>query len=863
MKKLLLLFLGMPLLISAQVFDDFSDGNFIENPSWKGTQEKFKVNTNKQLQLDDAMESVAFLTTANSFLGETEWQLWIKLGFSPSSNNNARIYLVSNQEDISESLNGYFIQLGESGSNDAIELFRQKGETATSVCRGSDGLLASAFEIRLKITRDLTGLWKVYVDPLGGENFQLQCKGTDNEISETTFFGLFCKYTVSNSTKFYFDDIYAGPLIVDTLPPELTSLKVESDTSLQLVFSEVVDSLSAVNRMNYSVRNGIGNPRKAFVNPGSFDKVNLLFDQQFENGNFYTLSVSGVEDLAGNVMEDTELEFSFYQPNAFDVVFNEIMADPSPQVGLPNQEYLELFNRTDHSIELNNWTLTIGSSEKKFESVTIESNDFLILGHLDAETELSVYGPFYGFSSFSLTNSGQTLVLDSPDGDTISQLRYSENWYNDLDKKDGGWSLEQINPENICSAADNWKASENNFGGTPGERNSVFQDVLIAPKVERFEMVSANKLKVFFTQRMNPDLLSNTYNYSVDQNVGNPSQVLLNLEEPEKAELYFDESFLTGKVYLLTLSKSLENCIGLSLEKDTVISFGIGEMALENDVVINEILFNPWTKGVDYVEIYNRSTKVIDLSSLSLGTGKISPPNPIDTSFYKIVEEQFLMVPQSYLVLSSSTQAVKNQYYTTNPQGFIQMERFPAYNNDEGICLLVNTRGELVDVFDYSEEMHYPLLNFHDGVSLERISPEMSTQDADNWHSAAESVGFGTPAYKNSQFLSPKNGVDEIIIEPEIFSPDNDGYNDNLSIVCNFVLPGYTITVNIYDANGRMVRKLANNQYVGTEGVLIWNGIQDDNTKAPIGIYVLFIQVFDLDGNVKQFKKTAVLASKL
>ena len=119
------------------VFDDFEDGNFTENPSWKGTQNKFKVNSDKQLQLDDSMEAEAYLSTSNAISGDTEWRIWVKLGFSPSANNNARIYLVSNQENLSGTLNGYFLQLGESGSNDAIELFKQEGESESSVCSDS------------------------------------------------------------------------------------------------------------------------------------------------------------------------------------------------------------------------------------------------------------------------------------------------------------------------------------------------------------------------------------------------------------------------------------------------------------------------------------------------------------------------------------------------------------------------------------------------------------------------------------------------------------------------------------------------------------------------------------------------------
>jgi gliding motility-associated-like protein len=160
--------------------------------------------------------------------------------------------------------------------------------------------------------------------------------------------------------------------------------------------------------------------------------------------------------------------------------------------------------------------------------------------------------------------------------------------------------------------------------------------------------------------------------------------------------------------------------------------------------------------------------------------------------------------------------------------------------------------------------MHYPLLNYVDGVSLERINFESSTNDRNNWHSAAESVGFGTPGVRNSQFTeSSPDAEDQIAVEPEIFSPDNDGYNDIVSIKYIFEQPGYNMTVDIYDAHGRLVRKLVNNEYLGTSGAVNWDGIQDDNTKAPVGIYVFYIQIFDLNGNVKHYKKTSVLAAKL
>lgn len=863
MRHFFVLFLFIPLFLTAQVYDDFEDGDFINNPAWTGSENTFIVNNNKQLQLNDSEESFSYLATTNLMASETEWRFWVKLSFSPSGNNNARFYLISDQEDLSQDVNGYFLQLGEAGGDDAIELFRQDGSALVSVCRGTDGLISSSFEMSIKVTRDAVGNWRVFADPTGGDSFQLECEGTDQSYTSTNFIGFYCKYTVSNSTKIYFDDVYTGEIIVDNDPPELNSVNPETNNSLLLIFSESLDVESVENVSNYLVDNDIGVPVSAELTEGSTSEVKLNFSEIFVNGLSYSLSVSGINDLVGNMMVPQEVSFSYVIATASDIVINEIMADPSPQVGLPNFEYIELLNQTDANINLNEWTLTIGTTEKVFENISIKANNYLIVSDDEAEQELSIYGAFYGFSSLSLTNSGQIIELKNDDGVLISSVAYSDNWYKDPEKEDGGWSMEQINPANICSGGDNWKASYDPRGGTPGNQNSVFDNIILLPRVERFEVFANNILHLYFNQEMDLASLENSSNYIVNKGIGNPSIVYIYEEEPNFTELYFAEAFQNGEIYELTINQYIQNCLGLKMANDTVIQFGLAEPPDSLDIVINEVLFNPWTNGVDYVEIYNRSTKIIDLSVLKLGTVKYSPPNPPDTSFYTISYQQKIIVPQAYALLTLSAETVKKQYYSSNPDAFVEMDPFPSYNNDEGTVILARYTGEILDLLNYSEDMQYPLLNYVDGVALERTNFNSPTSDRNNWHSAAESIGFGTPAYKNSQFVSSELLNEPIVLEPEIFSPDNDGYNDVISIKYTFDQPGYNMTVQVFNANGQLIRKLTNNEYLGTVGTVNWDGIQDDNTKSPIGIYVFYIQVFDLTGNVKHYKKTAVLASKL
>jgi flagellar hook assembly protein FlgD len=147
---------------------------------------------------------------------------------------------------------------------------------------------------------------------------------------------------------------------------------------------------------------------------------------------------------------------------------------------------------------------------------------------------------------------------------------------------------------------------------------------------------------------------------------------------------------------------------------------------------------------------------------------------------------------------------------------------------------------------------------------LERIDFNGPTQDLTNWHSAAQDAGFATPAYKNSQYHDATTAADNAIeITPEIFSPDEDGYNDIVNINYHFDTPGFVATITIYDSKGRLVKSLIQNELLGTKGTFTWDGINSDREKSRLGIYIIFAEVFDLTGKVQDYKKTCVLGGKL
>ncbi|MDZ7742825.1 MAG: lamin tail domain-containing protein [Bacteroidota bacterium] len=848
--------------IRAQFSDDFSDGDFTQNPSWTGTSADFKVNDDEQLQLDTEGAGESWLSTSSSMMAGMEWRFWAKLSFSPSSNNNARVYLASDQQNLKNPLNGYFVELGESGSDDAIELFKRKGEDTLSVCRGPGGMIASSFEVRIRVIHEQDGSWKIFADPSGQHNFMLLAEGFDDEFDTAGYTGVFCKYTSSNSSKFYFDDFYAGPVQIDSIAPEIEGIRLISGREIAISFSEGVSKSSAENPGNYHLQASGTSPQSATQDEDDPARVNILFEAAFESETTYQLLVDNIEDYAGNMAGQLSAGFVYYEAHPFDVVINEIMADPSPAVGLPEYEYLELFNLTDYDIDLGGWRLSIGNTIKEFENIWIPAGDYLILAKDDAEAELSTFGNFYGFSSLSLTNSGQNLMLRNKQGLLMSAVSYKNSWYEDPLKEEGGWALEQLNPYNPCEAKSNWRASRDLRGGTPGKENSVFDLSFYYPSIAGVAVINERSFELLFDQIMDSLSLVNTSAYEIDQGMGEPQSVYVSSDNNSSVILVYEDELQPGRIYELQIKDTLFNCAGNALSGNTT-QIGLPAAIEKHDIVINEILFNPLGDGTDYLEIYNRSDKILNLQELNLASVRESYPNPPDTSTKRVSLKNHLFFPGNYLLLTEDPDGVKTQYFTTAPDAFLEVPSFPSYNNDAGKVLLSDQDGNLIDRLDYDEDMHYELLNFYDGVALERVHYNRPSHDRTNWHSAAEYVGYGTPAYKNSQFAEEVDMEDPIRVEPEIFSPDNDGYNDLVNIHFDFDREGFTASITIYDASGNKVRELVNNKLIGTSGFFSWNGFNDQQELAAAGIYIIYFEVFNTGGIAESYRKTCVLAKKL
>lgn len=202
-------------------------------------------------------------------------------------------------------------------------------------------------------------------------------------------------------------------------------------------------------------------------------------------------------------------------------------------------------------------------------------------------------------------------------------------------------------------------------------------------------------------------------------------------------------------------------------------------------------------------------------------------------------------------------------YLVQNPNAVLTVPSLPSLPDDKGFVVLLNHQGEVLDEINYSNTWHFKLIDNTEGVSLERIDVNGISQNADTWHSAASTAGFGTPGYKNSQVKNQQVISATIEVAPKIFSPDNDGFEDITSIQYKINGPGYVANITIYDAGGRPVRNLVRNGTMATTGYWNWDGLNDKGLKLPVGTYIFFTEIFNLQGKKERFKNTVVLARKL
>jgi len=731
---------------NAQFFEDnFSSGNLDQ---WQGQDSLFAL-ANGELRLSDPnpeSSNAAYLVAqaSTSTQDSTVWEILVRQEFAPSSSNFARIYLASDRADLTGELDGYYVKVGGiSGSEDALELFRQDGQADSLLLSGTPGEVGSdPALVRLRISRNAGGLWRLEADYSGGTDFQLEGQARDDTHPLGRFFGLLCTYTSTRSESFFFDDVRVGPLFVDTEPPVLESAAASTPTQLTAFFNEPLDAASASNPANYDLTT-IGNAQSAVLDSENPDRVLLELPGPMQDGETYTLTTAGIADLEGNASGAQEAVFTFVEvvlPDSGSLLITEIMADPSPPVGLPEAEWVELFNASGKTLSLQGVGFSSGGSPRLLPDSLLAPGSYAILCGRDDAPALAAFGRVIAIDGFpALTNGGDLVQLNDTQGGSLLAVRYEQGWYNDPDKSDGGFTLELIDPGRRIDCPGNWRASDDLTGGTPGRANSLLGQAVEQrpPQLLGLSSDSPAELRLTFDEPLSENADGQTDQYSLEPGL-TIEGAFLQLPELEDVLLLVNPSLDTGITYTLTVRAGLEDCLNNAVPEDQTFRYTIGRTPRPQDLLLTEIMADP-TPSVglpeaDFLELYNRSGEVISLRDLGLSAG--GTPVPLPDSVLRPGEFLLLCDPEDAAALAAFGRV-------------LAIADFPALTAGGDLVRLSDPVGNPLLEVAYERSWYRDPQKDDGGFTLELIDPDARSNCPGNWR-ASRSAGGGTPGQASS-----------------------------------------------------------------------------------------------------------------
>ncbi len=568
-----LLFILISLFGWSQLTDDFSDGDFTQNPSWSGDIQDFIVNDNLLLQLNADEAGESFLYNTYTAEDSIEWNGYFRLDFNPSNGNNLKIYLALDNIDLATA-NGYFLEIGEDGSSDAISFNKLENGIATALASASMGAVATdPAQARFQIKKSDLGQWLINVDYDGGIVLSEELSFSESSIAldGNLFFGFYCTYTSTRSDKFFFDDIDIRTPEEDLAPPTLVAVDLITPDSIVLTYNELLASANAMALSNVGIDNGIGSPEAIIVNDLSPNVLEIKLANPLTSGILYTICSMGITDLAGNVsISECQEIFTVVAPQAGDIYINEILFNPVSG----GSDFLEIINTSDKFLSLNN---VIIANTQNQQSDPIQSGLVLLPGEIiaftkDPEFTILHYQPTdpdqildQELPSFNADAGNASLLYD--DGAitiTLDSFDYTDELHFVLIDDVKGVSLEKLVSTSLTNADNSWySAAETALFATPGYKNSNNQ----SGNTSSDELVSI-PLKVF-----SPNGDGDNELLPIQFNLPNPGYI-------SNIKIFTDRGFLI---------RNLSNNMLLGLE-NTVYWDGITDEGTIGDIGIYVIL---------------------------------------------------------------------------------------------------------------------------------------------------------------------------------------------------------------------------------------------------------------------------------
>ena len=553
---------------------------------------------------------------------------------------------------------------------------------------------------------------------------------------------------------------------------------------------------------------------------------------------------------------------------------NEVMYAPVGSV----PEWVEVMNVSPDTVDMRNWKLGNRLPSSRY---TIIGATLLIppsgLMVVTKDTALlrnnypgspNVLVQCAALPTFLWNNSGDAVVLLDNRGAIVDSVFYHPTWGGSAGK-----SLERRDALEPTWDSTNWASSRDTLGATPGRANSVetFDHDLHILRMPAVTATPGTNATVNVVVQNIGRVTSGSFTLQLYADTNRDS-----LPEPEELVQQSSVGQAITRRDSLTLSVEWSNPPNGLSNTIAVIDYPVDQRLTNNrmistvrtgfperSVVINEIMYAPLMGKAEYVELFNGSTGDVDLNGWQITD---RPSSSGTSNQYRLATKETVLHPGEFFVLcSDSTLLAQFPHLQQREPRLIAIANQSnlSLNNDGDDIVLRDLLGFPIDSVSYLPSWHNANVSNKAGRSLERINPQLAANDPRSWSTCANSNG-GTPGSTNSILAVSLPTQSKLSFSPNPFSPDGDGREDFTLVQYELPLRTALINIKIYDVKGRLIRLLANNEPSGSRGAIVWNGLDSENQKARIGMYVVLLEAIDEHGtHLETAKGVVVLAGQL
>jgi hypothetical protein len=639
--------------------------------------------------------------------------------------------------------------------------------------------------------------------------------GEDSNNCEMDFFG--CTDPTPGEANFYPID-----LAINYLEIYENNGEYWLQTEVENLSTENVDNLTA--SINISVNDTLN---------GTYELPAIPAESTIDFSCQIVELIIGYHQVAAELiyLYDNELGNNYVESSllngASPFVMNEIMFAPLST----NQEWVEIFNRTDCAYSVHNLIIMDASGSIISFDGNIPPQDFIVVCqdtilflqiYPEVDPEKVIFAPQWT----SLNNTDEVLIFTDE-----FETKFDSTSYNGTNCP-VDFSIERIDPfddEDIL-----WSICTDSLG-TPTFPNSALPmqyDLSL-----EFSELEINENSIDHSVIIRNVGLENIFDAAISCNL------IINGEYPSE-NIFTDEISLEDSIfYEFTTAIVQEGYFSFLYEiisEDDMNSSNNIDFSFYNcgslPFVINEIMYDPDGDEPEWIEITNNFV-VPDLTEVIL-----------------VVDEDTLDIPycsETYYLITDSENDADSLRTKYDLDDVTIITGLSSLSNNGEQIVLMDECGNLIEEFFFQPDWNDEL----DGVSIERVNPEI-TADAQNW---GPSTNVCTPGKTNSIFVQMLPNNMKLYAAPNPFSP----YRDERTIF-SFALPEVlsTVTLRIFDLKGRMVRRLVDQVMQSSEGTIIWDGKNDNGKKLPVGVYIVLMQATARESEKVYSKKITVVIGK-